>query len=150
MSFTLTAWIISLSGALFAGWFDWLKDKREYHSKLGSKPEENFTPDQILYQCATHRIELPNMLFSFIRHMGRPLMFFVIFKSFISSGNIDLSLKGALLLWYIGFFLYDDFIGKVHRLNWGYFGIQVLHWVFALYALGELSLMSCLCDLLMW
>jgi len=32
MSLTLTAWIISLSGALFAGWFDWLKDKREYQT----------------------------------------------------------------------------------------------------------------------
>src|SRR3989339_1001945 len=102
MSFTLTAWIISLSGALFAGWFDWLKDKREYHGKLGSKPEQNFTPDQILNYCAAYRIEIPNMLFSFIRHMGRPLMFFVIFKSFISPGNLDLSLKGVLLLWYIG------------------------------------------------
>jgi hypothetical protein len=131
---TFSAWLISLSGALFITAFEWIKTKSRYHDILGSNPEEHFTKDEILAHCKINNIDIPDPKIPFIQHSIRPLIFFVMFRAFTDPEIFSSIVSRVTILYFVAFFLYDDFIGKKHNLSSKYMAIQAFHWVIAITA----------------
>lgn len=124
----LTAWSISFAGAAFAGWYDYVKTRTRFHDKFGKTPYKTFDSATIEAQCVVHGIEKPEIQNSFVQHAIRPLLFFIIFRAFTQTHPNQMLLHGLIVMYYVGFFLFDDMVGKKNANPKYYVFVQLIHW----------------------